>query len=172
MPASESETALAAFYAALVAKAAEVGSPLSAPRRNEALSARVAQPSPGLFVWLNAWDGSGRSVGEYLGADDAVAHDASAKPFDIEHRALIDFSVTGGSDADRRARFDAGLQAIAAALRPVLVSNVLQYLGGAVDGCEIEEVARDGSGIVTEGLPNALGASITVLLTFTSSRPF
>lgn len=172
MAASESEAALAAFFAALVTQAAQSGSPLPAPRRNEALPARVAQGGDGLFVWLNVWDGSGRSVGEYLGADNEIAHDASAKPYDIEQRPMIDFSVTGGTETARRARFDAGLQAIAAALRPVLVSNALVYLGGAVDSCEIEEVARDGSGIVTEGLPNALGASITVLLTFQSSRPF
>jgi hypothetical protein len=169
---SHSEVALQALFDAIVDASEAEDTVLPAPRRNEALPARVAQGGSGLFVWLDVWDGSGRAVGELLGADAIIAADEDAKPYDIEHRALIDFSVTGGTESDRRERFDACLKAIAVALRPAVVDGALQYLGGAVDNCAIEEVARDGSGIVTEGLPNALGASITVLLTFTSSDPF
>lgn len=166
---TETETALAAVFDALAAKCAAAGMP--APHRNEALPTRVAQAGA-LFIWINQWDGSTTVVDEDIGADVLLAQDPAAKPYQIECRPLIDFSVTGGTQNERNAAFDLGLRTINAAVRPVLDGGELEYLGGAVDASSIEEVLRDGSGTITEGIPNTRGASVTALLTYTSSTPF
>jgi hypothetical protein len=165
---SRTQEALDALNTAIAAKAAESSSPLSPPLRNEALPARLFQPvAGGPQKFLNVWDGEGEPDpdGETLGAEDPGVSDGYA----IEHRAKIEWVVAGGTEATRRAAFDAGLIALHDAVKR---GNDGTYLGGVVNMVAFERVARAGQGLVTDGLPNVLAAEITVLLTFTSDRPF
>jgi hypothetical protein len=123
-------------------------------------------PSPaGVQFHFNVWDGDGDVQDETLGADDAAIGR-------LQHRASRDDRAgrRRRRDADREARFDAGLIAIHNAVKR---GRHGPYLGGAVDLAAIEKITRSGGkGLVTDGLPNIKAAEVTVLLTFTSSRPF
>lgn len=167
---SRTETVMKALVAALAAKAAEADSPLAVPLRNESLFTRMEEAGGDLARYLNVWDGEGAPTDMALGAGGAGPIDDDAEGgYDIEHRAVVEWLVAGGDDDEREAFFDAGLVAIHDALRP---GDDLLYLGGAVSFCDIERVSRAGSGLATDGLPNVKAAEITVLLTFTSPRPF
>lgn len=147
---------------------------LPAPLRNESLVARLVDLAPGVAVYVNVWDGDGEVVEEALGADlgETIDDEADAGSYEIEHRAVIELVVTAASDAEREAAFDAAMIAIHEAVRPAVDGSIRTYLGGAVDMCRIERVTRAGSGLVTDGMPNCKAAEITVLLEFTSPRPF
>lgn len=164
---TRTEEVLQALVAALLAQSVLLSPALPVPKRNEALPSRLFQPAPGASeTYLNVWDGDGSPSGETLGADDPGVSDG----YEIEHRASVEWVVAGGADADREAAFDAGLMAIHDAVKR---GNDGSYLGGAVSMSAIDKIARSGGkGLVTDGLPNIKAADVTVLLTFTSSRPF
>jgi hypothetical protein len=164
---SKTESALQALVAALLATSASMGSALPGPLRNEALPARMFDAGDKLSTHLNVWDGSAQPTEELLGTDQG-----EADCYEIAHEAIIEWIVAGGSAADREAKFDLGLENIHDAIKPDLTGGDTVYLGGAVQGARITSIARQGSGLVIDGMPNARGAEITIELLFTSSRPF
>jgi len=164
---SRTEAAIKALVAALAARAELPDAAIPAPLRNEALPARMFDAGAGIETYLNVWDGSGEITDEFLGADLG-----QGDGYQLAQRPRIEWVVAGGTAADREAKFDAGLQDIRAAIAPVNSGGSLRFLAGAVDRSKIENIARAGSGLVTDGLPNIKSAEITVLLEFTSSDPF
>jgi hypothetical protein len=165
---TRTEESLQALVAAVLAQSLVEDAALPTPKRNEALPARLMQPAAGEpEKYLNIWDGDGAPTDETLGADDASQDDG----YQIEHRATIEWVVAGGADADREALFDAGLEQLHAACKRDADTGL--YLEGVVSMAAIAEIRRSGGkGLVTDGLPNIKAAEITILLTFTSSRPF
>jgi hypothetical protein len=169
---TEAEAALKALADALAAAAAQVSPALPAAHRNETLPARLIEQAPGLFVWLNIWDGTPTVTNELLGLDVMLLADAAARPYEIERKVLVDYAIAGGSEADRVAAFYAGLKALVLAIRPAQVGAETLYLGGAVNSSAVDGILGDGFGTITEGLPGTFGAQITIVLTYTSSLPF
>jgi hypothetical protein len=157
---SKTGDALEALYAALVAKASELGSAIPQPLQNEALPARFATAGDGLDKYLNVWDSGEDVPEEFLGADTV------ADGYDLTWSVPIEFVVAGGERAARRVAFEAGLDAIWAAIAAD------RSLGGIVDHAEMLTPKRTGSGLVTDGMPNVLAAEITVRLSFVSSQSF
>jgi hypothetical protein len=148
---SKTGDALEALYAALVAKASELGSAIPQPLQNE---------GDGLDKYLNVWDSGEDVPEEFLGADTV------ADGYDLTWSVPIEFVVAGGERAARRVAFEAGLDAIWAAIAAD------RSLGGIVDHAEMLTPKRTGSGLVTDGMPNVLAAEITVRLSFVSSQSF
>lgn len=177
---TRTERAIRALVSALVAKAEAEGSSLPEILRNEDLLARMDETAgDGVRRYLNVWDGDGEVSAETLGADlvDAIDDDADSDAaiggaYDIEHRARIEWICEGGTPEAREAAFDAGLREIHDAVRATVIEGDRQWLGGAVDWSGIEAVTRAGSGLVTDGLANVKACEITVLMEFTSARPF
>src|SRR5581483_1339938 len=146
---SRTEAAIKALVAALAARAELPDAAIPAPLRNEALPARMFDAGAGIETYLNVWDGSGEITVEFLGADLG-----QGDGYQLAQRPRIEWVVAGGTAADREAKFDAGLQDIRAAIAPVNSGGSLRFLAGALDRSKIENIARAGSGLVTDGLPN------------------
>lgn len=165
---SKTGDALEALFAALVAKAGEDGSPLPEPTQNEDLAQRLEAMGNGVSALLTVWDDSEDEPEELLGAD------VIADGYEITKEVPIEFVVAGGSREDRRAKFEAGLEAIDDAVQGLIGAETEpdRTLGGKVEDARALAPRRNGSGLVTDGLPNILAAVIRVRLTFNSSRPF
>jgi hypothetical protein len=160
---SKTELAVKALFDALLAQSQLENAALPTPKRNEALPARLFQAGVGApQSYLNLWDGEGGPDGEFLGADEIE------DGYDLLHRPVIEWVVAGGADAARDALFDKGLEQIHDAIK----RGNDGVLAGAVDAAAIEQVTRNGKGLVTDGLPNVRAAEVTIVLSFTSSRPF
>lgn len=170
---SRTEAAVLGLVAALEAKAQLVGAKIPAPTRNEDLLTRLKDDVAGVQTLLNVWDGAGEVSDETLGADlaGAVIDDDAEGAYEIEHRARIEWCVAGGDKDVREAAFDAGLCTIHDAVRPDVSSGAPVYLGGAVSFCAIERVERAGN-LNTDGMPGVKACDITVVMSFTSPRPF
>src|SRR3954465_4854184 len=132
---SETGDALEALYAALVAKASELGSAIPHPLQNEALPARLATAGDGLEKYLNVWDSGEDVPEEFLGAD--IVSDG----YDLTWSVPIEFVVAGGERVARRVAFEAGLDAIWAAI------SADRTLGGTVAYAEMLTPKRTGSGL-------------------------
>ncbi len=158
---SKTGDALEALYAALLAKSQEPSPRIPAPMQNDDLPRRVAEPGgAGLRMYLNVWDSAGDEPDELLGAD--IISDG----YEIELPVSIELAVVGGTREERRAAFEAGLEAIDDAVAAD------RMLGGAVDRGALRAPRRTGNGLITDGMPNVLAAEIIAVLTFTSSRTF
>ncbi len=157
---SRTGDALEAVRAALVAKAGEPSPKIPVPLQNEDLPARLLEMGSDLGMLLNIWDDSDGEPEELLGAD------VIADSYEITHEVLIEFIVVGGTREARRAAFEAGLEAIDDAI------TADRTLGGAVGDARMLAPRRNGSGLVVDGMPNALMAEIRIRLTFNSSRTF
>jgi hypothetical protein len=158
---SKTGDALEALYAALLAKSQEPSPRIPAPTQNDDLPRRVVETGgTGLRMYLNVWDSAGDEPDESLGAD------VIADGYEIELPVAIELAVVGGTREERRAAFEAALEAIDDAVAAD------RTLGGAVDRAAIRAPRRTGNGLITDGIPNVLAADITAVLSFTSSRPF
>jgi hypothetical protein len=157
---SKTGDALEALYAALVAKAAEPSPKIPEPLQNEDLLARLESMGSGIEMLLNVWDDSDGDPEELLGAD------VIADNYEITREVPIELIVAGGSRTDRRAAYEAALEAIDDAIAAD------RTLDGKVDDARMLAPRRNGSGLVTDGMPNVLAADIRVRLTFNSSRTF
>lgn len=160
---SKTETAIAGLVAVLTAAA---GDAFPAPSRNESLLT-AAKPFGNLAASFNVWDGAGavdleRSV---LGADDAGVEGG----YYLNQRPTLELMFEGGTGADRDAAIDAALLAIDDALK---ADRTLVGALGDEGFAAIEAIEREGSGLVTEGMAGAKGVVVTVLLQFSSNRPF
>ncbi|MGD9924431.1 MAG: hypothetical protein AB7V13_23755 [Pseudorhodoplanes sp.] len=178
---TRTERAMRAMVTALQASADADGSALpSVVLRNEDLLSRMDEShSDGVRRYLNVWDGDGAVSDETLGADlvETIEDDddedaALGGAYQIEHRPRIELICEGGTQDAREAAFDAALREIHDVLRGSVLEGERHYLGGAVDWSGIESIARAGSGLVTDGVANVKACEITVLLEFTSARPF
>jgi hypothetical protein len=156
---SRTGDALEALYDVIKAKSEEPSPKLPAPHQNEALPARLLEVS-GLEMHVNIWDDTDDEPEELLGAD--VVPDA----YEFTKDVTVEFIVAGGERVARRIAFEAGLEAIDDAVAAD------RTLGGNVDDARLASVRRNGSGLVTDGMPNVLAANIRVRLSYTSSRPF
>jgi hypothetical protein len=164
---SRTETANAAFVAALRAKALLPGSKLVRALRNEDLVTRLVAVAGGMAVHLNVWDGDRPQPEEMLGADLGAAGG-----YDIVLHVRVELAVAGGASDDREARFDDCRAEIWDALKPDLSSGHPVYLGGAVDRIELIDYAPPGSGLATDGMPQVKAAEFVFALSFTSDQPF
>src|SRR3954469_16860960 len=117
---SKTGDALEALYAALAAKASGLDPAIPQPLQNEALPARFATAGDGLDKYLNVWDSGEDVPEEFLGADTV------ADGYDLPFSVPIEFVFAGGERAARRVAFEAGLDAIWAAIAAD------RSLGGAV----------------------------------------
>ena len=158
---SKTGDALEALYAALLAKSQEPSPKIPAPTQNDDLPRRVVETGgAGLRMYLNVWDSAGDEPDELLGAD------IIAEGYEIELPVSIEFAVVGGTREERRAAFEAALEAVDDAVAAD------RTLGGAVERAALRAPRRTGNGLITDGMPNVLAAEITAVLSFTSSRPF
>jgi hypothetical protein len=157
---SKTGDALEALFAALEAKAGEPSPKIPAPLQNEDLLSRLEDMGSGLAMYLNVWDDSDGDPEEMLGAD--VIPDN----YEIAREVPIELIVAGGSRAARRAAYEAALEVIDDAIAAD------RTLGGKVDDARMLAPRRNGSGLVTDGMPNVLAADIRIRLTFNSSRTF
>jgi hypothetical protein len=157
---SRTGDALEALFAVLTTAAAAAPTVLPAPSQNEDLPARLASMGSGVQMLLNVWDDSDDAPDELLGAD--VIADA----YEHTREVPVELVVAGGTRTARRAAFEAALEAIDDAIAAD------RTLGGVVEGAHMLSPRRNGSGLVTDGLPNILAADIRVRLTYTSSRSF
>lgn len=159
--ATRTELAIAALFAMLRDLALEAEPKLCKPQRNATLPTRLerfeAAGDGGAF--LNLLDGDGEVIDEALGAGDGVPDG-----YLIDQHALIEWAVQV-ADADQRdALFDAGLAAIAQALKAD------RSLGDVVSFAKIEGTQR--SELATEGLDTTRAIIVRVALSFTSDHPF
>ena len=154
---SKTETAIAALVAVLAAAHAAEPEMLPAPLRNEALPSRLSEVSAAVFMHLNVWDGDTQIDQEMLGAD--VVEDG----YELIHDAAIEFVVAGSTATAREAAFDAGMTAILVAIAAD------RTLSDKVDTCHVTAIGSKQRELVTEGLPNAKGAEITVRMEFVDS---
>lgn len=156
---SYTEQAIGALVTALTAAAGV--STFPAPVRNEALPSELKALSGTVRAWLNVWDGQGGPNEILLGGNSL-----GNRVFELQWRAEATLVVESTDNAAREASYDAALIAIDNTLR------VDRTLGGTVDWVEIERVEASGSGLVTDGMPDVKGCVVTILLSYTSDRPF
>jgi hypothetical protein len=160
---SRTEQAIQGLVDALQAAASETT--FLPPTRNEALSTQT-KAIAGLRSSFNIWDGEG-------GPDDSrtlVGTDVSpdVDGFELNQRPQLELIFEGGTETARAVAMDAALIAIDDVLR---ADRTLNGALGAEGWAMIERVDRAGS-LATDGLPGVKGAIVTVLLVFTSNRPF
>ncbi len=165
---SKTGDALEALFTALTAKAAEGSPKIPMPVQNEDLASRLKDMGDKIAMSLNVWDDSDDEPEEMLGAD--ITPDG----YEITKEVPVEFIVAGGAREARRVAFEAGLEAIDDAVRGVIgdVEVEDRTLGGKVDDARMLAPRRNGSGLVVDGMPNVLAATIRIRLTFTSSRIF
>jgi hypothetical protein len=157
---SRTEDALLGLNAALTAAAGDYPKPFPVPLRNEALPSQFTIFTGKLGAFLNILDGDGGPSQIMAGADV----DPTIQGYLIQHRASVEWAVEGIPSGDLQTLFDLGFVGIDDALA------VDRTLGGVVEYAEIEKIQR--SNLVTDGLPNTKSAIVTVLMQFTSERPF
>lgn len=159
---SRTETAIAAFVAALAAEAAS-GGRLPAPTRNLALADALDAVDGEASAHCNAVDGRTRVTDVQLGEPPT---------YEIEHEVEIEWIVQAAAQADRDAASDAGLEAIADTVDTINASVAAGGgpWGGVIDHAEIVEIDR--SNLAVFGAPQLKGLTVAVRLTFTSPRPF
>jgi hypothetical protein len=159
---SKTGDALEALYSAVKAKADEVSAVLPQPLQNEDLPSLLSKPAgAALKSYLNLWDATPQVLDVMVGADGIP------NSYELSCAAEIEFAVMGGTRAERRAAFEAGLSAIDAAIAAD------RTLGGKVSRAGLDESPkRTGSGLVTDGVPNILAATIIVTMEYTSSTSF
>jgi hypothetical protein len=144
-----------------MAKSQEPSPKIPAPMQNDDLPRRVVETGgAGLRMYLNVWDSAGDEPDELLGAD------VIADGYEIEVPVSIELAVVGGTREERRAAFEAALEAIDDAV----ASD--RTLGGTVDRAALHAPRRTGNGLITDGMSNVLAAEIIAVLSFTSSRTF
>jgi hypothetical protein len=158
--ASATETAILALKAALDGLA---GATL--PKdvlRNEDLASRLVEMQDAVAAYANLWDG------KQLGRDECLGADSGSLPngYDITHEARLELAFVGGDGDVREALYDAALVAV----NDKLAAD--RTLAGAVDWVAFGEPEFQGSGLVTDGIANAKGVILPIVLTFRSSRPF
>jgi hypothetical protein len=154
MALSNTEAALAALHAKLIAKAVEGSPKIPPPSRNLSLPGELAEFS-GVRAFLNTFDGDIRWDDQLLG--DAQAH------YELKQPATISWVVEGVDPAARDTVFDDGLQALIAAL------FADRTLGGAVAGLEVPTVRR--RGLATDGLAHMRACAIEVEMLISSTLP-
>jgi hypothetical protein len=161
---TKTETALRALLAVLTTASQAVDAKISTPLRNEGLPSEFddAAAGAGLKLYLNLWDGEHEIDDEVIGADDAGIDDG----YELLHDARLELAVAGPEQDARDQAFSDALLAIAGAIAAD------RTLGGAVSYCGIAKLNGQGSGLVTDGLPNVKGCELIIRLSFTSSLPF
>ena len=152
--------ALEALFGVIDTAAQVPGASIPRPLANEALPARLVEMPSGLEQHLNIWDSGEQQADEFVGADSLD------QGYELEWPVPIDYVVAGGTREQRRAAFEAGLEAIWDAIAAD------RTLGGKIAYAEMSTPRRTGSGLVTDGMPNVLAAEIIVKLSFVSSRSF
>lgn len=148
------EAAYIALHGVLTAASQEQGSPLPAPKRNAALHTALDAATGAVTsgVFLNLHDDDPRPVGDLAGGP------RGEKEFYVVARLEW---VVGLKDAARDARFDAGMEAIAAALQAD------RTLGGVVDDTEIDLPRRADLAIL--GAQRLKGATVPILMLITAN---
>jgi hypothetical protein len=157
---TNTEAAIQALFAKILAKSQVVSPKIPKPLRNEGLPTEFSPPANGVRQYLNLWDGEHEVDAELLGADVLSAG------YDLVHKSPLEYAVAGKDQATRDAAFSDGLIAIDDAIKAD------RTLGGVVSHCAIEQVNGQGSGLTTDGLPNIKGAELIIRMEFTSDRPF
>lgn len=149
---TKTETALSALAAALTAQPG-----LPAVARDAVFERLIEESADGKARALVLRRGRAEVLTRIVGA-------AAGERFELAHPAELEWYVADPDEAALQTAFDAGIEAIAAAVRAD------RTLSGAVQDCLIEdppefsEMEWDGRAMLT--------ASITVKLVFTSQDPF
>lgn len=166
---SATGNALEALFDALAAKADEDEPKLPVPVQNEELPTAMLDAGDSILWHLSIWDDS-----EDQDPDELLGADTIADGYEITKDVPVEFIVAGGTRESRRAKFEAGLEAIDDAVKGLIGDNEVpdRTLSGTVQDARALAPRRNGSGLATDGIPNILAASIRVRLSFTSSRPF
>jgi hypothetical protein len=130
------------------------------PLQNEPLDARLQDIGDGLQMLLSIWDDSDDTPDELLGAD------VIGEAYEITKEVPVELIAAGGTREDRRAAFEAALEAIDDAIAAD------RTLGGTVDAAHMLAPRRNGAGLWTDGLPNILAADIRIRVMYPSDRSF
>lgn len=137
--------------------------PKSFPKvnRNEALDDIMATFGNGTAKgYANLVDGSGGVIEEVMGA--AVMPELEG--YEIEHRAALELFVCTSDQEVRDATLDSMLEIAADAL------EADRTIGGVVNWVGFE--APDRTDYKQDGLPVVKALTVSIVLTFTSPRPF
>ncbi|MFY0638707.1 hypothetical protein [Maricaulis maris] len=155
------EAAYQALMARLTTAAEDSANPLPEPKRNEPLVNAFTsfegggnQVDGGVF--LNVFDQDGDPLGIESGASDEDEH----ADHEFYQNAQIEWIVEHNKNDEREALFDAGMEAIAAALQAD------RFLGGAVDDLEIQMPRR--ANLALSGAPKIKAVIIPLRMLLTA----
>jgi hypothetical protein len=155
---TRTEAAIKAYYEALDTIVGPEGYPRVT--RNETLNSILENIGDGDGARINVLDGVGE-IDEIMASADS---DASIMGYELIQHPEIEIISLATDAAKRDAVFDQMLEYVAQSV------EADRTLGGVVDYAEIERIEREHVRI--EGLPYIKGGIITLVLSFTSSRPF